>query len=277
MAKRNIDYLSQAGAVREKTVSALKAQTLLEAGAPVALALSLVDPNPYQPRQDFTAVEAMAADLAANGQDYPILVRQVGARYQVADGETRLRATQLLGVATIQSIIHGYSDEDMATIAFRTAYQRKDLNPMEEALGLKRLLDEFGISVSKLGERLGKTVDYLNFRLRLLKLDPSLAEPVAAGKLSASHAIDLQAIAEPAVRGRVLAEVLERAAAVADDPSVKPMAVKDIRARRAELEAEVHDSEALLREFNRLWRRKLTEADQLKLVETARKLAAKQR
>lgn len=231
----------------------------------------LVDANPYQPRIDFSAVEEMAVNLRAQGQLYPILVRRQGDRYQVADGETRLRAIRLNaerhGVpAIVKAVLADYDDRQMAFVAFSSVYHRKDLNPIEEARGLRRLHDELDVTYETLAEYFGRTKSYFVERVRLLNLDTRLQDLVQEGKLTPAHAITLKRVPQADLE-RVTAQVIdqqlsvhETREAVKAKPLVAPAVVEAPRSRKenqkrtdlwAELEAiwdnlPTHGCQALL-------------------------------
>lgn len=277
----NLDYLSNAKRIREQTLELKRAQFAEEVEASFQIKLELIDPNPYQPRVDFSAVERMAESLREHGQYYPILVRRVADRYQVADGETRLRAAKLNAAqhpdspATIAAVLKPYNNVDMAVIAFRTAYDRKELNPVEEARGLRRLHDELRIEYREIARRLGRPESYIYDRTRLLGLNPLLSAAIEQDALSASAAIKLQAL------GLESDEELARAIALVRE---ERMTVQTIQAQRARLlqaaktqepvdSAAPDASQTLWRDLRTIWKH-LDPAAQKRLVETASQLAA---
>lgn len=238
----NIDYLSNAGAVRERTVAQIKAKMFEEVETLVELDLALLDPNPFQPRVDFSVVEGIARSLREEGQHYPILVRRVKDRYEVADGETRLRAAKYNrehfpehpgSKYTVTAVVREYTDEEMAFNAFSTAYQRKSLNPIEEAQGIRRLHTELGFTYAQLAEKLDKTEHYFWERVRLLNLPAKLQDLVGGGQLAASHAINIATFKGPDEKLDVLIEevlsdklsvhaIRKRVEALAKEPVEKP-------------------------------------------------------
>ncbi len=233
-----IDYLSNAGAARAKASEVMRSQLLEAAGAllEVELDLDLVDPNPYQPRIDFGMVDEVAASILEHGQLYPVLVRaSASGRYEVADGETRLRAMRAnrerfpgdpRAPKTIRASVRVFADETMALVAFASGL-RKDLNPLEEARGLERIYLEFGISYKVLGDRLGKTEAYVQDRMRLLTLPDDVQNALHGGTIRPGHAIVLGSFPD-AVRPRLLSQVVD------DD-----MSVKDLRALKKKSTPEV--------------------------------------
>ena len=110
--------------------------------------ISLISPNPYQPRRVFERVhlEELAQSIKELGVLQPIIVRKVGTGYELVAGERRLRACQMLDLKTIPAIIRNLSDKEIAEIAIIENLQREDLNYFEEAEGYARLIKEFGLT-----------------------------------------------------------------------------------------------------------------------------------
>ena len=232
----------------------LRQEALASAAASGQLAfdldVALVDPNPYQPRVDFGAVHEMATNLRSQGQLYPILVRQEGDRYQVADGETRLRAIklnhELHGLpATARAVLAVYDDTQMALVAFSSVYLRKDLNPIEEARGLRRLHDELAVSYETLAQYFGKSKSYFIERVRLLNLDDSLQAMVQTQELNPGQAIaisrlpqalDREQLARTAAHLRLpVSRVRELARQVPGAlPGREPLTLETLAAKRPE-------------------------------------------
>lgn len=261
--KTNADWLSNTGQVRQRSVERIKAAIFEEAELRTEIRLDDIDPNPYQPRVDFSKAEDMAASLREHGQYYPILVRRKGDRYQVADGETRWRGAKLnleiygkKAPDSIGAVIKVYSDEDMALIAFRTAYERKDLNPIEEAQGIKRIHDELGISYEELAKKLSKPEHYLYERVRLLNLPEKLVEYVHERKITPSQAINIATVRKELPDEKAFNEFVE--AAVEEKLSVHKIRERKKEAKTAVVPGPVDPEQAevtkQLRELNQLWK-----------------------
>lgn len=269
----NIDYLSKLGERRQRNTQAIREQLLSETELRTDIRIDLVDPNPFQPRESFDKVEDMAKSMREHGQYYPILVRQVGTRYQVADGETRLRAAalnrdQFQGPDTLGAVIKTYTDEQMALIAYRTAYERKSLDPLEEARGIKRLMASFKWTYAKLSQELNKPEHHFLERTRLLNLPEELQELVKEGKLGPSRAVNLGAIKDEATRLQLTQEVIEHDLTVQDIRERKK--ALDIKAKVPTAEAE----KAQWRAFKAAWDH-LTLVQRQQLLERAQRLAEK--
>src|SRR5262249_4649522 len=158
----------------------------LPAGERVAdLPLERILPNPHQPRTDFD--EAMLFELAesirSQGVLQPVLVRPTAEGYQLIAGERRFRASKLLGLSTIPAIVRSVGDEEMLELALIENLQREDLNPIEEALGYQRLIDELRYTHERLSERVGKNRSSITNSLRLLTLPAGVQSMVSRGTL----------------------------------------------------------------------------------------------
>lgn len=150
-----------------------------------------VEPNPEQPRRSFDpqALEELAASIRVHGVLQPVIVRAVGGgRYQLVTGERRLRAAGMAGLTELPAIVREFSDAEMAEIALVENLQREDLNAVEEAQALQRLVDEFGLTQEELARRLGRSRPAIANSLRLLQAAPEVRRAVASGELTAGHA-----------------------------------------------------------------------------------------
>jgi len=164
--------------------------------------LDLLDPNPFQPRMAFDqeALEELAASIRARGILQPILARAHPTkpdRFYIVAGERRWRAAALAGMHEVPAIVREMSDADAAVAALIENLQRSDLNPIEEAEGYSRLLDELEITQEKLGEAVGKSRAHITNVLRLLNLPLAVQAEVRKGALSFGHARALLAHADP--------------------------------------------------------------------------------
>ena len=154
------------------------------------LPIRLVDPNADQPRRSFdeNALKELAASIQAVGVIQPIIVTKIGDRYRIIAGERRYRASRLAGLDEIPAIVRDWDQQKQLEAALIENLQRDDLNPIEEALGVKHLMEESGLTQEKTAERLGKSRSALANLLRLLTLADSVRQMVIEGKLSAGHA-----------------------------------------------------------------------------------------
>ena len=145
----------------------------------------------YQPRRDIQpeALEELADSIRAQGVMQPIVVRPIGeARYEIIAGERRWRAAQLAELATIPAVIREVTDEVALALALIENIQRENLNPVEEALALKRLLEEFELTQQQVADAVGKSRAQVANLLRLLALDPEVQTLLERGDLDMGHA-----------------------------------------------------------------------------------------
>lgn len=154
------------------------------------LPIDKVFPNVNQPRKlfDKQALEELAQSIRENGVLQPILVRQIGSNYQIVSGERRYRASKLAGAKTIPAVVRCLSEEKTMLAALIENIQRQDLNPVEEAMTLREILLNYGLTHDQLAERVGKSRSALTNRLRLLQLPSDVQLMVADGRISAGHA-----------------------------------------------------------------------------------------
>ena len=150
-----------------------------------------IEPNPDQPRQDFDEEElaALAESISVHGLLQPLAVREMpSGYYQIIAGERRWRAARMAELSEIPVIIMEADDKKTMELALIENLQRQDLNPVEEALGYRSLMDEYGMTQEETAGRVGKSRPAVANALRLLALSPKVLEMVRNGKLSAGHA-----------------------------------------------------------------------------------------
>jgi ParB family chromosome partitioning protein len=162
-----------------------------------SLAIDALQPGRYQPRQRIApeTLGELAESIKAHGVVQPIVVRPLAAgRYEIIAGERRWRAARLAGLAAVPAVVRDVSDRHALAIALIENIQREDLNPLEEAAGLKRLIDELGMTHAETAEALGRSRAAITNALRLLELAPPVQELVRDGKLDMGHARALLAL-----------------------------------------------------------------------------------
>jgi ParB family transcriptional regulator, chromosome partitioning protein len=181
-------------------------------GAPHALPLDRLQPGRYQPRtrMDEGALHELAESIRGQGVMQPILVRPVGGdRYEVIAGERRWRAAKLAGLTEVPVLVREVADEAAAVMALIENIQREDLNPLEEAQGLKRLTDEFGLTHEQAAQAVGRSRSAASNLLRLLQLAEPVQTLLLAGDLDMGHARALLAL-EGAAQVTAAQEVVAR-------------------------------------------------------------------
>ncbi len=172
--------------------------------------VSQIDPNPEQPRLalDQDGLNELAISVREHGVLQPILVRPLPAgRYQLVAGERRWRAAQLADVTTIPAIVEELDDATALEIAIIENLQREDLSPLDEAGMYRRMIHDYGYSVRKLGQKLGKDKGYIENRLRLVDAPSEIRELVSLRKDTVSHAYELMKVQDPRKRKRLAEQV----------------------------------------------------------------------
>lgn len=150
-----------------------------------------IEPNPEQPRRDFDEEElqSLADSIALHGLVQPLTVRQMpNGYYQIIAGERRWRAARLANLSEIPVVILEADDKKTMELALIENLQRQDLNPVEEALGYRSLMEEYGLTQEETAARVGKSRPAVANALRLLSLNEKLLDMVRSGALSAGHA-----------------------------------------------------------------------------------------
>jgi ParB family chromosome partitioning protein len=157
---------------------------------PGTLPLSLIQPNPMQPRTVFHSdgLQELAASIRANGIIQPLIVRQLGDSYQIVAGERRWRAARLAELQEVPVVIQDVADRSMLELALIENIQREDLNPIETAHAFERLGRDLGLSQEEIGRRTGKDRTSIANIVRLLKLPKEVQLLVAERRLSMGHA-----------------------------------------------------------------------------------------
>jgi ParB family transcriptional regulator, chromosome partitioning protein len=161
------------------------------------LAIDDLQTGRFQPRMrmDQEALAELAASIKAQGVMQPILARPLGAgRYEIIAGERRWRAARMAGLASVPALVREMPDRHALAIALIENLQREDLNPLEEAAGLKRLAEEFGMTHAETAEAVGRSRAGVTNALRLLELAPPVQELLREGKLDMGHARALLAL-----------------------------------------------------------------------------------
>ncbi len=150
----------------------------------------------YQPRKHFdeASLNELAESIRAQGVVQPIVVRREGEHYELIAGERRWRAAQIAGLQSIPAVIKDIDSQAAAAIALIENIQREDLNPLEEAMALQRLIDEFGLTHMQVAESVGRSRVAVTNLLRLLELAEPVKEMVNKGLLSMGHARALLAL-----------------------------------------------------------------------------------
>ena len=184
------DAIEETAPVAAEPVETSAAAPAPEVDAVRVPPIHIIDPNREQPRRTFNeeALKELAASIQAVGVLQPIIVAPSGERFTIIAGERRYRASRLAGLDEIPAIVRDWDSQKRLEVALIENLQRDDLNPVEEAMGVRQLMDESGLTQEKVAERLGKSRPAVANLLRLLNLPDSVKEMLREGKLSAGHA-----------------------------------------------------------------------------------------
>lgn len=154
------------------------------------LPVERIERGRYQPRVHFdqAALEELSESIKAQGVVQPVVVRPVGSSYELLAGERRWRAAQMAGLQSIPAVVRDIDDQAAAAIGLIENIQREDLNPLEEARALERLIEEFGLTHQEVAEAVGRSRVAVSNLLRLLELNADVKQMVEEGRLEMGHA-----------------------------------------------------------------------------------------
>lgn len=197
-----------------------------------------ISPNRFQPRRAFSEPELveLESSIKASGLLQPIVVRAQGdGRWELVAGERRLRAVTRLGWSEIPVVVRDFDDRAMLTLALVENLQRSDLNPLEEAEGYQRLIDEFGLTQQQVADAVGKDRTSITNLLRVLTLQPAVRQLVERGHISAGHARALLPIKDE-----------RRQLELANEIVARQLSVREVEARARTIAAPAGASPALV-------------------------------
>jgi ParB family chromosome partitioning protein len=182
------------------------------AGSREDIPLDRIRPNPFQPRQVFDAagLQELKASITNHGILQPVVVRAIDDGFELVSGERRWRAARLAGLTAIPAVIRpGVSDDDMLELALVENVQRRDLDPIERAIGYRSMVDRLGLTQEEVAQRVGLQRATVANHLRLLDLPESIRQALSGGRISMGHARALLAM-EPGAEQAALAQTIER-------------------------------------------------------------------
>ncbi|MER3402513.1 MAG: hypothetical protein C4337_04270 [Armatimonadota bacterium] len=192
-------------------ISALLGQADLGETLVQEISIDQIRPNPFQPRQQFSedSLGELADSIRQFGVIQPIIVRQESAEeYVLVAGERRLRAAQMAGLSTIPAIVRSPSEQQMLEMALVENVQREDINPVDAAMAYKRLMDEFGLTMEQVAQRVGKSVPAISNTIRLLQLPDYILETLRTGALSEGHGRALLMVRDAVHQRQLWQEIL---------------------------------------------------------------------
>ena len=183
-----------------------------KSGGITKLKINSVEPNKDQPRKVFDAekLETLAESIKEHGLIQPITVTAgKNGNYLIIAGERRWRAAKKAGLSEIPAIIGEFTPQEAAELALIENLQREDLNPIEEALGYRQLLEKFSLTQEDISKKIGKSRSAVANSLRLLSLDDRTRDLVADGMISSGHARALLSVEDPEIREALVKRITE--------------------------------------------------------------------
>ena len=180
------------------------------------LKITEVEPNRDQPRKNFKqeALEELAESIKEYGLIQPIIVTKKDGYYAIIAGERRWRASKLAGLEEIPAIIREDDERKYNVIALIENIQREDLNPFEKALGIKNLMQSYGLTQEEVSKKLGKSRSAIANTVRVLNLEPRVLEFAKQGKLTEGHCKALLAITDPEKQYITAVNLIEKGTSV---------------------------------------------------------------
>lgn len=180
------------------------------------LDINLLQPNPLQVRSliKSESLVDLVESIKEHGILEPIVVAKTPAGYQIIAGERRWRAARIVGLVTVPVVVKETSTQGMLEMALVENVQREDLNPIERAQGLQRLIDEFGISVTEIAKRIGKSPAYVSNSLRLLALPDAIKDGIISNDITEGHARAIAGLTDVKLMVEVFKTILAEGASV---------------------------------------------------------------
>lgn len=211
-----------------------------------------IDPDKSQPRKVFdeTALNELAESISMHGVINPVIVRKVGERYVLIAGERRWRAAKIAGINEIPAIVKDYNEEQTAVVALIDNLQREDLNTIEEAEGIQRLMDEFNFTQEQVAQSIGKSRPAVANTVRLLSLGNEVKQLISDGSLPAGQARLLCTFDDEELQIKYANEILEKGMNTRQaeqfikkikEPPVEKKIKKEIPIYVADIESQLED------------------------------------
>lgn len=228
----------------------LKKQEIIPSGESVVYVdINNVKPNENQPRKVFNSekISELASSIVEHGIIQPLVLRKISSdRYEIVAGERRWRAAREAGLKKVPSIIREFTDEENMVIAIIENMQREDLNAIEEAEGLRQMIETYGLTQEEVSKSVSKSRPYITNSLRLLKLPASVQQELSLGRISPGHGRALLAANDSHIQEMLCSKIIkeglsvrkteELASAGKPKPKLKKVKKRDPNAIRIESE-----------------------------------------
>lgn len=207
----------------------------VQSGQIIDLDIEMLQPNPLQPRSLITpeSLKDLVSSIKESGILQPLVVAKTPAGYQIIAGERRWRAAKLAGFSTVPVVLKETTAREMLEMAIVENVQREDLNPIERAQSFERLIEEFGLPVSEIAKRIGKSDSYVSNTLRLLALPDAIKDGLMSGAITEGHARAIAGLGDVKLMVEAYKKIL------ADSISVR--GAEDLARRvKSEIQKKVH-------------------------------------
>jgi len=197
---------------KKAKAEAKAAEEMDEKGRILMLKLDLVQPNKEQPRKTFDEekINELAESIKNYGVLQPLLVQKNDSFYEIIAGERRWRAAKAAGLKEVPAVLKEYSKQEAMEISLIENVQRADLNPIEEALGYRQLIDEFGLTQEEIAVRVAKSRTAITNTMRLLKLDEQIQNMLVQGVITSGHARALLSLEDIQMQLKAAKEILDK-------------------------------------------------------------------
>ena len=237
---KGLDALIPAGnkkAPVKKETEPVIIEKIVEKKGVETLKITEVEPNREQPRKNFNedALLELSDSIKQYGVIQPLIVQKKGDYYEIIAGERRWRAAKMAGIKEIPVIIKDYSDQQVMEISLIENIQREDLNPIEEAMAYKNLMEEFHLKQDEIAEKVSKSRTAVTNSMRLLKLDKRVQKMMIDDMISAGHARTLITIEDPDVQYNIATKIFDEKLSVREtEKMVKLLQKPEVKKEKAE-------------------------------------------
>ena len=237
---KGLDALIPAGnkkAPVKKETEPVIIEKIVEKKGVETLKITEVEPNREQPRKNFNedALLELSDSIKQYGVIQPLIVQKKGDHYEIIAGERRWRAAKMAGIKEIPVIIKDYSDQQVMEISLIENIQREDLNPIEEAIAYKNLMEEFHLKQDEIAEKVSKSRTAVTNSMRLLKLDKRVQQMMIDDMISAGHARTLITIEDPDVQYNIATKIFDEKLSVREtEKMVKLIQKPEVKKEKAE-------------------------------------------
>ena len=237
---KGLDALIPAGnkrTVEKKNSEPVIIEKVVEKKGVETLKITEVEPNREQPRKNFNedALLELADSIKQYGVIQPLIVQKKADHYEIIAGERRWRAAKMAGIKEIPVIIKDYSDQQVMEISLIENIQREDLNPIEEAMAYKNLMEEFHLKQDEIAEKVSKSRTAVTNSMRLLKLDKRVQQMMIDDMISAGHARTLITIEDPDAQYNIATKIFDEKLSVREtEKLVKLLQKPEIKKEKVE-------------------------------------------